>query len=880
MPIEDRSNQFAHHLLRARDWQDRPELEHLCDWWRDIGGGLYALVGIGGAGKTATVDPFIFSFYDVPNEDSFFVELVGWLSRVASDCRPTALATDGVEKISLAHVDQWLQNLASRSERTLLVLDGLEKVQDDGRRSGMYGHILDGRLRNLLLDIAEGRFGRLAVVVTTRFDLYDPAAARVPYYRCSYIENLAVETCVKLLRARHVKEPDDELLKRLAIDHGCHALTVDLIGGYIGEFCGGDVSKLQPLREIDLSDIDIRLHPRRKAVIEQERRFARVAERYQETLSEQEPATLALLQRLCLFRLGVDAATLTSIFTGDDEPTRKVAGPALAALTAEQLQQTLDRLTAMKLVEQSDASFDPKPQAQAFLAVEATPAPSASGQTRTRFSVHPAVRDGFLSGITDPDRTAGHEAARAGLTAALGDSPGENPSDPATLDLLEEIVHHTLQSGHVQAAWDVYWNRIGGYRNLGHRLGAYERGERLCHAFAGGQPPELLFRSGGFQPPSETTSPPHAVAGNHLYQDLPEARQAIFLNAWALYLKELGRLEAAAHCYELHNEIQTRKENWINASTGNQNLCAVRLLSGRLRRRLTLRVERAGLDARLGESSDAATTAEESLRLAELADDAWERCISYAFRGHARALLGEVPAALADFHAALDSQHKAEGDDDRPLYSVRGIQHTDLLARLGRREESQRLTEANQEICLREFGAGDADPDVPKCRLILASLQHDSGDAAAAVRLCHAARDWALARDAKQVLCWSALVQARIELAQCSHLAPRDEPGAEAAPESKHRPGRQSDTAGPTEIPQAESLHDSSSTPTAAHLAERDGNYALAQDWWTPEIRFRRRVWFGVVLRIRQAFCSRESDEFSLSCRRFRCTRRRCFWSD
>ncbi|MDA0810448.1 MAG: hypothetical protein O3B68_20845, partial [Planctomycetota bacterium] len=22
---------------------------------------------------------------------------------------------------------------------------------------------------------------------------------------------------------------------------------------------------------------------------------------------------------------------------------------------------------------------------------------------------------------------------------------------------------------------------------------------------------------------------------------------------------------------------------------------------------------------------------------------------------------------------------------------------------------------------------------------------------------------------------------------------------------------------------------------------------ALAQDWWTPEIRFRRRVWFGVV---------------------------------
>ena len=62
-------------------------------------------------------------------------------------------------------------------------------------------------------------------------------------------------------------------------------------------------------------------------------------------------------------------------------------------------------------------------------------------------------------------------------------------SDPATLDLLEEIVHHTLQSGHVQEAWDIYRNRIGGYGNLGHRLGAYERGERICRAFSGGQSP-------------------------------------------------------------------------------------------------------------------------------------------------------------------------------------------------------------------------------------------------------------------------------------------------------------------------------------------------------------------------------------------------------
>lgn len=98
-----------------------------------------------------------------------------------ADIRPSPVA-DGSQKISTAHISQWLQNLTRRRERTLLVLGGLEKVQDDGRRSGMQGYVFDGRLRNLLLDTADGHLGHLAVVVTTRFDLYDPLATPVPYY--------------------------------------------------------------------------------------------------------------------------------------------------------------------------------------------------------------------------------------------------------------------------------------------------------------------------------------------------------------------------------------------------------------------------------------------------------------------------------------------------------------------------------------------------------------------------------------------------------------------------------------------------------------------------------------------------------------------------
>ncbi len=50
---------FAHTLLRARDYQDRPEFHQLCDWWRERKAGVCALVGIGGAGKTAVADRFL-----------------------------------------------------------------------------------------------------------------------------------------------------------------------------------------------------------------------------------------------------------------------------------------------------------------------------------------------------------------------------------------------------------------------------------------------------------------------------------------------------------------------------------------------------------------------------------------------------------------------------------------------------------------------------------------------------------------------------------------------------------------------------------------------------------------------------------------------------
>jgi len=685
----------SHRLLRARDWQDRPQLGHLCDWWRGGFGGVCALVGIGGAGKTAIADRFVrslpgvlptpdvavdatlapprglfvFSFYDAPNPDAFFAELLAWLDDAPDDA-----------KVSYERTVRRLE----KEDGVLLVLDGLEKVQDTGERSGYFGRVLDGRLRDLVLRAAEGWLRGVRLLITSRFQIFDALAEASPRFRQIPVENLTAEASVALLRQRGVRGPDHRLVA-LARGQGFHALSVDLLGGYVACFLDGDPARLKPDAVVLAAD---GVDPRIAAIREQERRFARLAERYAEALRESDPAALALLQRVCLFRLGVGAATLASIFTGEGKD--EVAGPELARLDETGLEAKLALLAEMKLLERGESE---------------------------RYNVHPAVRDGFLINLDEEASRRGHEAARQGLEVSLGDQTGHNPSDPVTLDLLEEIVHHTLAAGHVQEAFDLYWNRIGAYENLGWRLGAYERGERICRAFAGGLSPE--------------DAP--------LPEGLSENDQAVFVNQWALYLRDLGRLSAAAHCNERHNEYQMRRAKWGYASTGSRNLADVLLLAGRLK--------------------DALKAAEDALRLANRADDAWKRCNSYAFRAYTRSLLGETSSALDDFRDALHWQHEHQKESDRPLYSNRGCWHTLLLARLGQNDEATRLTEANKRLCIELFG----DENQDNINFVLADLACERHDLDAASQLLDAAHEWAIARDAKEPLCWAALVRARLE---------------------------------------------------------------------------------------------------------------------
>ena len=192
----------------------------------------------------------------------------------------------------------------------------------------------------------------------------------------------------------------------------------------------------------------------------------------------------------------MDADLLTLIFTGPGKDD--LSGPELAALSPAEVRARLEKLSALRLLEATRREARSRQERQTTAVAQ----PAVfSGVGDVTYSVHPAVRDGFLLGL-DADRARlGHDAARAGLVASLGGLPGRNanPGDPRTLDLLEEIIYHALEAGRGDAAWEMYRWQMGGYENLGRRLGAYERGERISRAFAGAKPAEAAPLPGRLQ---------------------------------------------------------------------------------------------------------------------------------------------------------------------------------------------------------------------------------------------------------------------------------------------------------------------------------------------------------------------------------------------
>lgn len=408
-------------LPRARHFVGRVQpISRLRAWLADTSSPsrVFAVVGIGGAGKTSLVEhvlslgaanstaqPFVHSFYDEPSVDVFLARAAQHLAQVGAE-----------------PVDNVLLGLRSRPASTL-VLDGLELAQASGEGERSRGELEDRRLVRLFRAVArEKTLGRL--LVTTRFPLVDLAAFDGGELESLALSPLDPSETGELLGLWGLRGSSARL-SQLHAETGGHALSVAVLGSYAGELLQGD---LEAASDLQLSDA-ARDQPLA-------RKLQAILTKYANELL---PLERELLGHICIFPRGIDEPGL---------------------LRLPRFQGALDfgvRAALSRLVQRG-------------LAVT----------VGDRYSAHPFIREHWSRLASDA--TVVHEAERARLTKLLEGHPIQQPYSQGQLDLCEQLFEHTLRSGNAAEAYQLLARAMGGFANLGLRLGEFERGLRLTRA--------------------------------------------------------------------------------------------------------------------------------------------------------------------------------------------------------------------------------------------------------------------------------------------------------------------------------------------------------------------------------------------------------------
>ncbi len=442
---------FAHTLQRARHFVGRDDvLASLSEWAAAPGPAerVVALVALGGTGKTAVAERLVASLGEGPRPGGTFIwsfyeepRVEGFLSRALR------YFTQGDEAAPGERVER-LQDVLGGGPPHLLVLDGLEVVQSDGGDGRARGEFLDPSLRRLLAALARGLGGARALM-TSRFPLTDLGAWEGSGLRTIALTPLSEDEGVDLLRLWGLKGSGGAL-RDLFASTGGHALSVSMMGSYVGSFLGGDARRFEevPLAEAARDDVLAR-------------RLQAVLSAYARALPERERDLLA---RLCVLGASVDEEALEVIARAGGA----LAG-SLSGMGRAELRRTLARLERLGLV---------------FTARE--------GQAL--YSTHPFLRDYFKSllGVA-PEHI--HALERERLAARLDTRAHEPPRDGARLDAYEALLLHTLRSGQPLGAYHLYARSLGGFAHLGLRLGDMSRGARLTATFAPEGDPRKLPES-------------------------------------------------------------------------------------------------------------------------------------------------------------------------------------------------------------------------------------------------------------------------------------------------------------------------------------------------------------------------------------------------
>jgi len=242
------------------------DLQKLRDAWISRTARVVPVVAFGGTGKSALVNEWLremdsagydeaakvlaWSFYSQGTRENLVSadEFVAFARRWLGDDEEVTLS-------AWARGDK-LASLIKQHSRFLLVLDGMEPLQHPlDSPEDLAGSLTDDSLRALLEGLAGDDWDGLCVV-TTRLELTDLAAFETTTLGESAtvtqlpLGNLDTRYGAELLQHLIERESDPEELRQAANDVGGHALALTLLGNYIRDVHGGDLSGRYDLEEL------------------------------------------------------------------------------------------------------------------------------------------------------------------------------------------------------------------------------------------------------------------------------------------------------------------------------------------------------------------------------------------------------------------------------------------------------------------------------------------------------------------------------------------------------------------------------------------------------------------------------------------------------
>ena len=699
---------LVHALPEIPEYQERPEVEkQLREFWRSDTLRIAALVGIGGAGKTALArhfpeelpgsaitSPKVAKRVDLPPPDGLFVwsfnsapyveEFFAAAFNFICSCAPAGVTMPKLKEPRCPTVFMVEEALRRVPLRFLFVIDGLEKMQSEGHEGEEVGLLTDFPLKQFLTRVAES-CGGVKAIITSRYPLLDLKRYATPFkdeitgqehqpsFQEVHVGDLDADAAVALLHSLGVRG-SDAVLSTLADRFGRHAFAVSLAGRWVREFFEGDpehLEKMPALRSVTRSLEHIA--PKSSQHMEQ------ILSAFTDRLSVE---GTTLLELLSIFCTPVSAELLYDIVSSADD---KLVGN-LTSITQGKFLRALDQLCALNLVQRKCCSASEHdnlipgelPPLVKRILDEHLPLPEYLVQGSEGYHVHRLIKehfDGYPRTFylhTLVVQAIGKRVDKCDLRAfdrklsplfkaveGLGFHGRwltlQRFFTPSRLNAFEELIYHLtrlaavpdekLTATALSDAWNIFYRALGGFEFLGKIAGEYSRGARVLSFF---------FDITGEYDPEEKEMPPDVLGSTPSL--LP-----LLLNSRGLFCSNLGNLSSASTFFQQAAELRKASHLWLNASVHLQNLGESLVEKGRLVAAEKALNESLMFFSAVDRYSSAYKHHTDNTvnRVPEKSREFRALSLSYGYRAYIHLLRGQIELADDEFSLSIDYEEYA-----------------------------------------------------------------------------------------------------------------------------------------------------------------------------------------------------------------------------